>query len=393
MNNNSILDLKQVPKELKLIFKLLTSRTSGRVISNKELSDIDWTLFMELAFHHRVYPMLYKTIKSHDENIFPSNVIAVLEHAFRSNTFQMMQLCQEMEFINRLCTQSTIPLMFLKGPVLATDLYGDISLRTSCDLDILIPITDLEKMNSILVSAGYRKDDYILSVLGDWKWRHHHVTYSHPEKGIKLEVHWRLNPGPGKEPSFSDLWGRRRKNDFLGNPVYYLGKEDLFFFLVTHGSRHGWSRIRWLLDIQQLMQQEVDGDIVHNLLKKFHCLKIGGQAAILSTQLFNSKIPKELTWILKGSQSRKLAQQAIFYISNMVNLHSVPLPPEVSEYHKRHMFSLMSFHQKVLYAFSTLYPYYTDLDTLPLPKLLHFLYFPLRPFLWAWRKTRKHALS
>jgi hypothetical protein len=52
----------------------------------------------------------------------------------------------------------------------------------------------------------------------------------------------------------------------------------------------------------------------------------------------------------------------------------------------------MSLQQKVLYIISTLHPYYTDVETLPLPKYLHFLYFPLRPFLCIWRKTRKHAL-
>lgn len=389
MNNNPNLEMEKLPKELTVLFSLLSSRTG----QDQELSNMDWDFFLELAFHHRVYPVLYKTIKSQNERRIPPNVFAVLEQAYRSNTFQMMQLCQEMEFVNRLCTESTIPLLFLKGPVLAVELYGDISLRTSCDLDILIPIADLERLNGILIREGYQKDDYILSVLGDWKWRHHHVTYYHPAKGLKLEVHWRLHPGPGKEPSFTELWSRKRKSNFLGKPVYYLGKEDLFFFLVTHGSRHGWSRIRWLLDIHQLLQQKVDGGILHSLLKKFHSLKIGGQAAILSTQLFDTKIPKELTWMLDEPQASILAEQAFFYLHNQVNLHSNSLPPEVFDYHKRHLFSLMSFPQKLLYAISTLYPYHTDLATLPLPKYLHFLYFPLRPFLWAWRKTRKHALS
>jgi hypothetical protein len=393
MNNIPNLDLKQIDKELKLILSLLTSQKGERLKGSNELSDIDWDLFLELAFHHRVYPILYKKIKEHDENLIPLKVVTVLEHAYKSNTFEMMRLCGEMEFINKLCTDYKIPVLFLKGPVLAADLYGDISLRTSCDLDILIPITDLEKMNRILVSEGYHKDDYILSVLGDWKWRHHHVTYCHPEKEIKVEVHWRLNPGPGKEPGFKELWDRKRSNDFLGEPVYYLGREDLFFFLVTHGSRHGWSRVRWLHDIHQLMQQNVDAEILRNLLRTFHCVKVGGQAAILSSQLLDSKISKELKWLLSGSQSRIIAQQAIFYISSMINLHSKPLPPEVSDYHKRHIISLMSFHQKALYTLSILYPYHTDLDTFPLPKILHFLYFPLRPFLWAWRKTKKHAFS
>ena len=81
--------------------------------------------------------------------------------------------------------------------MIAHDLYGDISLRTSSDLDFLIPINELEKAEEIIENLGYEKDDYFTSVLNDWKWRHHHVTYFHPQKRMKLEIHWKLNPGPG----------------------------------------------------------------------------------------------------------------------------------------------------------------------------------------------------
>ena len=82
------------------------------------------------------------------------------------------------------------------------------------------------------------------SVLNDWKWRHHHVTYFHPQKKIKLEIHWRLNPGPAKEPSFRRIMGWKRIRVLLTSyPVYFLGREDLFLFLVSHGARHGWSRL------------------------------------------------------------------------------------------------------------------------------------------------------
>ena len=45
-------------------------------------------------------------------------------------------------------------LLFLKGPVLAKELYGDISLRTSSDLDILIPIHKLGKLEELLKNSG-----------------------------------------------------------------------------------------------------------------------------------------------------------------------------------------------------------------------------------------------
>ena len=282
--------------------------------------------------------------------------------------------------------------LFLKGPIVAQDLYGDISLRTSSDLDFIIPIDQLDEAERLLVEQGYEKDDYIETVLNDWRFRHHHVTYYHPQKQLKLEIHWRLHPGPGKETSFRDLWIRKRESKAMGSLIYSLGKEDLFHFLIIHGARHGWSRLRWLDDIQQIVKQPLDWKLIHRLCKSNYHLDIVGQALILANQLLGVEITDEMKRMVNSRKSFELAQEAIFYLERMVNLHSYPLPDEVAEHHKRHSISLMSSHQKALYLCSLLYPFPEDAETLPLPKQIHFLYFPLRPFLWAWRKIRKPVL-
>lgn len=220
--------------------------------SNEWFSDIDWEVFLEQAVHHRVYPVIYQKLKQVDKELIPSHIVQTLTRKYKRNTFQMLYLSAEMERINKLCNENEIRTIFLKGPVLSQDLYGDLSLRTSCDLDVLIPIQNLEKAEKLLLEQGYVKDDYIQTILSDWKWRHHHITFFHPTRRIKLEIHWRLNPGPGKEPGFEELWKRKRKSALTSNSVYMLGKEDLFLFLVSHGARHGWSRLRWLVDIKKL---------------------------------------------------------------------------------------------------------------------------------------------
>ena len=48
---------------------------------------------------------------------------------------------------------------FLKGPVIAHEIYGDISLRTSKDLDILVQEIDLEKAEGLLFSLGYKREE------------------------------------------------------------------------------------------------------------------------------------------------------------------------------------------------------------------------------------------
>nr|WP_273840911.1 nucleotidyltransferase family protein [Halalkalibacter alkalisediminis] len=356
-----------------------------------QLTDMNWNQFLELSLHHRVYPSLYAHLKQSDVTI-PSDVSKTLKAYYQQNTFRMLPLTAEMEMVSSLFANHDIRTLFLKGPVLAHDLYGDLSLRTSSDLDFLIPIDQLEQAERLLVELGYEKDDYFDTVLNDWRWRHHHVTYYHPVKGMKLEIHWRLHPGPGKEPSFQELWERRRTSTIPNSSVSILGTEDLFVFLVAHGARHGWSRLRWLVDIQKMMQQSLNWESVYGLFDKYHNPHVGGQAIILASNLLGAEFSDGMRPFLTKN-AKQLAEEAVFYLEQMVNLHTDPVPREIARYHAKHLFSLMSSQQKIIHLASFLHPFPEDAQTLPLPTSLHFLYFPLRPVLWAWRKTKKQAIS
>lgn len=394
MERTNQLNTTNLPNEVKLLLQLLKIESAGspHSLDDALIDKIDWKLFVTQAFHHRVYPMLLSKCKLVKEGTIPKAVIQAISSEYKRNTFKMLHLSGEMERVQQLFAQETIRTICLKGPALAYELYGDISLRTSNDLDILIPLKDLQKAEKVLEREGYQKDDYIDSVLNDWKWRHHHMTYYHPQKNTKVEVHWRLSPGPGKEPGFEELWERKMKSTSPHSAVYLLGKEDLFLFLTAHGARHGWSRLRWLMDIKQLVSKDLNWLEVKKRLEKHYMEQVGGQSIILAEELAGTPCTEEMRKIASGNRCRKLAQDAIFYLETMINLHTYPVPEDVSVYHKKHLFSLMSAHQKILYGLSTIHPYADDAKTLPLPVKLHFLYFPLRPFLWAWRKTRSHAL-
>jgi hypothetical protein len=392
---NITLDIRDVPKELILLLEILKNGDEGYHYKyvKEEFNNIDWHMFLNLAKHHRVYPLLASKIQSFDKGLIPPFVIQTISGLYKQNIFKMLNLSGEMEQLAKIFNTNSIKAIFLKGPNLGKEIYGDISLRTCGDLDLLIPIEDLDKMHRLLVNNGYERDDYIQTVLEDWKWRHHHVTYYHTSKQIKVEIHWRLNPGPGYEPIFFELWARKRKDLMSNNSIYLLGKADLFLFLVSHGARHGWSRLRWLIDIERLIGQGIDWKEVRSLVKKHNNLHIVGQSIILSSQLLNANVTNDMQKFILNNRSTSLAQGAIFYLTKMVNLHNEPLPKDVSNYHVRHLYSLMPLKQKVLFILSYLYPYYIDSVTFPLPKKLHFLYFILRPFLCFWRKAKKNELS
>jgi hypothetical protein len=394
MEKDFSLNLNNIPKELQLILGMISAKNEEELLPSWKgrMVDIDWDLFLELAMHHRLYPLLEVKLKSFIQFIIPEGVLKVLNSTYKFNTFRMLQLSGEVENVCRLLDSNGIDSLVLKGPILADDLYGDISLRTSGDLDILIPLIDLERAHKILCENGFEREENFISVLNDWKWRHHHVTYHHQNKQVKLEIHWKLNPGPGPEPSFRDLWSRKRVSSLVSYPINYLGKEDLFLFLVTHGARHGWFRLRWLVDIHRMVMNGFDWSSLRSLLKRYHYEHIGGQALLLSSHLLKTPLNDEMKILLNGRNSKKLASKALFYLEKMVNLHQEPVPENIYKYHKKYLFSLMSKYHKLIFIISCLHPYVIDYQTLPLPKKLHLLYFPLRPLLWFWRKTRNHTL-
>lgn len=395
MDTSSFSNSTLFSKELNLLLSILRINIGEKLHQKfkESLADMNWEEFIELARHHRVYPVLYSKLQNSDETWIPQDVMLALRKDYQRNTFQMLQLSAEMEQVSKQFTESNIRALVLKGPVLAADLYGDISLRTSGDLDILVPIQDLEHAENMLVRLGYVKDDYIQTILNDWKWRHHHITFFHHKKGIKVEIHWRLSPGPGKEPTFNELWERKRISAITTNPVYFLGREDLFLFLVAHGARHGWSRLRWLVDMDRIARQDLDYSKLKLLLIKNRQHHIGAQAMILAAKILYTPLTTELVTLASVKRGKRLAEDALFYIRQKVNLHTYPVPELVSKYHKRHLYSLMAPWQKILFILSFFHPYPEDAETLKLPERLHILYFPLRPFLWIWRKTKKNNVS
>jgi len=371
------------------MIELLRDKRNPGICPEPDPSDgFDWRRFAELAVHHRVHPIVLRRLKLGWRTDMPQHVLDRLEAQCRNNTLRMLFLSGETGRIACLFRDRNIRVLVLKGPALSLDLYGDLSIRPSGDVDLLVPLADIGEADRLLRSNGYVKDDYIRTVLGDWRWRHHHYAFLHPETGAKIELHWRMHPWPAREPSFDTLWERRRTTMIGGRPVDLPGLEDTFLFLAAHGARHGWSRLRWLLDIDRIVRQPLGWDRVIAESRRLECGHICGQALQLAAGLLGTPIPAGAGRAADHPRAYGLAEEALFYIGRVINLHSPPLPPDVARHHSRHLLHLMTPRQRLMYRLSYLHPYHADAEALPLPKSLHFLYFPLRPVIWAWRKVR-----
>ncbi|MET3319928.1 UNVERIFIED_ORG: hypothetical protein ABIC97_003025 [Peribacillus simplex] len=403
MQNNYDFDLSIMPNEFRLLVEIMKMKNDKSIGSFKELlTNTDWEFFLQLAMHHRVYPLIYSKLKIVDEALIPKYVIENLYQEYKKNTFKMLFFSGEMENLSKLFDENQIRLLFLKGPVIAFDIYGDISLRTSKDLDILVQKTDLNRVEELLLSYGYEREE----LQDKFEKSRHHIIFFHPQKKIEIEIHWRLNPPPLKEPSFNELWDRKRVSTLTTYQVYFLGEEDLFLYLIAHGSRHGWFRLRWLADIDQIIRNKVIPSKNSLSIKAYQNQHLGGKAnllidhaLILASVLMNTPIDKERYSLASGKRSKKLVHLAIKSI-----IENVPLEISEANFKKNqsfsiktnlhrtftfihYQFSLMSSLQKFIFLAQLFNPSSADLKTLKLPKSLHLLYYPLHPFLWFWRKA------
>ncbi|MFD1957515.1 nucleotidyltransferase family protein [Paenibacillus thailandensis] len=382
MNKAVNIDVSRLSGEMAFLLLLLQDAASlDEETARGYASALDWNAFVELALHHRVYPAVYLKLNSL-ASIVPADTMETLRYHHHSNTFKMLELTKEMSRISGALAEDGIRSIQLKGPVLAIQLYGDLSLRTSKDLDILVDPDDVELAEATMARLGYEAADKHDSD-PNWKRKYHHLSFSHKERRAEVEIHWRLNPNPVDKHTFPQLWERRETVPVAGLSFYSLGKEDLLYYLTDHGARHAWFRLRWLVDIARLVPH-IRAEETDRYFKKHGGRVFAGQAFLLASALLRADIPGALLQMTTGRKAVRLAQDAMFFISKIVKLNPVPEKSAVWPYLK-YTLSLMKPKQKWLYLLKHLEPNIEDRQQLPLSKPFHFLYFPLRPFLWLWR--------
>ncbi|WP_212982838.1 nucleotidyltransferase domain-containing protein [Paenibacillus cineris] len=376
----NILDKNCLAKELQFLLFLIQCDNHRSLEDKVYYTDFDWDYFLQLVYHHRLYPLVYVNLKKIGYAV-PGSVLEELKNKYQQNTFRMLNFCSEMERVIHALELEGIRTLMLKGPVLSESLYGDLSMRTSKDLDILIPIDELDHVRESLIKLGYSFKQDLPPVLNEWKWRWHHISGIHQQNGIQIEVHWRLSHDSGNEPSFDELWSRKRRSTQTRSPVYFLGSEDLFMYLITHGARHGWYRLRWLVDIDKMLIKGINEDNLILLLNKYKSRQLAGQALILLSLFFNRSISGKFEPLMQNNHSRRLARYAFDFINNMVVM-------ENSEPSAKYQLSLKTWLQKVNFLIRRMHPDSLDRNLLHLPKQLFFLYFLFRPFLWVIRKLK-----
>jgi len=391
MKRSAMLALPELKPELRLILELLSEEQLSEATTHeaRTCADSDWELFLEYVRHHRLQPWMYVKFKKRRDSRIPQRVFQVLKREYVSNAIRMLRLSGEMSRLNDAFAARSIRVIMIKGPVLGTQLYGDMSLRTSKDIDILVAMDDLERAEQALHELGYESYREVPRIFNDWKWKAHHLMFQHSSSDIQVELHWRMNRDCGTEPDFEELWSRRR---IYAGSIACLSEQDLFLQLIQHGARHGWFRLRWLLDIDRMLRALTGSEELVRFVRQHDSLHVAGQALVLVHHLFKTPIPEPLRPLLADRRAMRIAAPCLEFINEMAKLNN-EASRELTKRFNSYLFSIMTFKNLLRYVAVRLYPNSWDSRTLKLPRRLSFLYVPLKPFLWLWRRVSSFHLT
>jgi len=212
---------------------------------------LDWEALLRLAALHRVTPLLYFALQPHAD-MLPASAWGMLGAHIDKLRRRNLIMATEIKNVIPLLNEHEIVVMPFKGIPLAQRAYRSLFARDVRDLDIVVPVTTVERAREVLIGDGYRWIEAYLTPNEQRTYvaRKTHYTLHHDERGIHLELHWGLMRAPDVAGrGMADLWKRARTENFLGAPTVVLAPEDELFALLLHGSKHGWSDLIWACDV------------------------------------------------------------------------------------------------------------------------------------------------
>lgn len=289
--------------------------------------DIDWQYLIEIASRHGLISLLYANINAITKEAVPEADFAQIRSFFYANAQRNFFLTEELVKIFRLVQEHGISSVPYKGPVLAVSLYGNIALRPSGDLDIVVQQPDVFKFKDLLISQGYRpKDDLTEAeeIVFLQSKSEHAYSLVHDDKQILIEIHWRITPEYTSPIETKHFWEKLEPFCFGGTTISNLALEDWLPILCVHASRHRWERLIWLCDIAELIRvcPGINWERVIQQATVFGCRRVLFLGLFLASYLLGARIPTEVLQRIKAdTEVNSLASEVCEELFQDVNAH------------------------------------------------------------------------
>lgn len=317
----------------------------------------------------------------------PAVFLQELDRKNIANAARNAYLTSELENIMSILSASGIQAIPVKGPALAKESYGDISMRQFDDLDVLIKKDEIISAAKVMQSHGFSP----------------FISMSDKTRGRHIDAGWGFSlTSPGADYHLEllsnivpDVYAFHFPHDILscdlhniemdGNSVKTLSPENSLILLCVHGAKHAWERLGWIADIIQTIERTVTIDLpgAVETAKMSGGLRMLLLGLNLSKTVSSVRLPTCITdEIDKDNCVMKLTQQILSRLDANVDFHEnsrsdISFQLAVRERRR----------DKLKYLSSLVFtPSYGDWQAIDLPAGLCPVYFIIRPIRLLWSR-------
>ncbi|NJN97074.1 MAG: nucleotidyltransferase family protein [Anaerolineales bacterium] len=228
---------------LPLLCATLAAWLNAAAPQNPHWSAADWQTFQFASRVHGVAPLLQAKLTA--VPWLDESTRGWLDEQAQLNGQRLARMQAELQEILALFNRRQIPLLPLKGSILAPVYYRHPGLRSMADLDVLVRPDDFAASASLLAELGYQQETV--------HWKHTEfckpdnrrvvsTAGEHPDNPRKLELHRHCREtfgGPTVELT-GLMWANAAPGTLLGQPALLPRPEALWLHLLVHATYHIW---------------------------------------------------------------------------------------------------------------------------------------------------------
>ena len=346
---------------------------------------VDWEVVMRAAPRQGVMPSVYRALIPALASHLPASVQDRMRREVHGNAVRNRHMAAEMVRLCRLLEKHGVRALALKGPALASGVYGDLTLRQFTDLDLLVRQDGLGAAIAALAGDGFRTKAPLKKIGSElpsgWE-----MTFMRERGLYQLDLHWRLSPPYFPfTPEGDELWTRAVEVDLGPGRVYALSPEDLMLFLCAHGAKHGWQSLSGVCDVAHAAcAYQYDWEALAARARSLGSLRILLLGLLLAHDLLGTAIPDALIDAARAEPSVQSGARTFYRYFHQLRVNGPGLL-------QRWLIPLAMIPQRsarIRYALARAFlPATKDFDFISLPFILSPLYYAVRPLRFALQKT------
>jgi len=299
-----------IPVEQKLVACAATTQPNAsqqQRIQGLMSQNVDIDRLIDTAFQEGLTGFLYKSLMR-------SGVLDTLgdEHKERLQSFYYntvvfnVKLLHDLGEVLELLDQENIQVVLLQGIALLPQIYDDVGLRPTTDIDLWVEEKDFSALVCILLSQGYQRDTL------------YPTTFRKGSTILDLRTHilW-AGRIKARELLLSTnqetIYNATKALEVDGHQVRCLNEYDQVLYLMLHALKHNVERLLWLADIKLLVEdwKHADWQALIDRARELGQEKPVYHILFLLTHLFAFQPPVETRQLLLGDRLNLLEKRIL----------------------------------------------------------------------------------